>query len=64
MTDLTIRPDDNDEVRALKYLLTYGDHQEGCDRSNEDGPGDEQHLCCACRWCLTKGWAALKLLGL
>jgi len=61
--DLNIKPEDDGETRALKYLLTYGDHKEGCDRSNEDGPKDQQHLCCSCEWCQVADWAFMGLLG-
>jgi len=61
--DLTIRPEDSQERRALKYLLTYGDHKEGCDRSNEKQTDpDTQHLCCSCGWCQTADWANMGLL--
>jgi len=60
--DLTIHPEDDDYVKALKRLLTYGDHKEGCDRSNEDGEPDKQHLCCACDWCNVADGAHMDLL--
>lgn len=62
--DLIIRPEDSQETRALKYLLTYGGHKEGCDRAC-DGHTDSntQHLCCSCDWCGTADWAFMALLG-
>ena len=60
--DLTVHPEDDDYVRALKRLLTYGDHKEGCDRSNEEGPRDVQHLCCECDWCNVADGAYMSLL--
>ena len=62
MMDLEIKPEDDEKTRAVKYLLMYGNHKEGCDRSNEDGPPGQQHLCCSCGWCQVADWAEIGLL--
>ena len=35
MTDIKINQEDDNETRALKDLLNYGDHKKDCDRSDE-----------------------------
>ena len=60
--ELTIQPEDTNRLRALKDLLNYGNHKEGCDKSNEAGPKGDQHLCCSCGWCQVADWAHLQIM--
>jgi len=62
MSDLAIRPEDDQRIRALKSLLIYGNHKENCDRSNEDHDDpNTQHICCLCGWCQEVDWAYIYL---
>lgn len=61
--DTRIVPSDDDCTRAFKDLLNYGGHKEECDRSNEDGPEDQQHICCSCGWCVVADWAYFHVGG-